>query len=174
MRRVAGFTALVLLALSACDRQQNVITETDPFVVYNVPTPQGGKNVVLQKSRSFAEENGMRMYSSEQHFADDEYSVLLTKTDTNIAAANVLRGSHTNVSAYSRGTPTDAQRKLVARYMCAVMNHMCPRTTLQSGQPDSSGRIPVTADFSDSELDLRLPQQLNRRTGSANAEPGPL
>lgn len=113
----------LLLFLPACNRQKDVITEVDPFVVHTVPTPTDGKRGVLSRARQFARDNGFRMYSAEDHFSEHDYSLLLTKPGLNINALNVLHERKSVVRAYSRGQPDAAQLLLVRRYMCAAMNY---------------------------------------------------
>lgn len=115
----------IMAFIASCDRRDDVIIDKSPFIEVLVPTPPDGGVGVVNRSKKFAQQNGMRFQYSFQHFSDGEYSVRLLRRDFNIATDNVLRDRKTIVNAYSRSEPTEAQRQLASEYLCTVMLHRC-------------------------------------------------
>lgn len=115
---------LIALTLVGCGSDPAVIHDTDPFLTVDVQAPYRSEADILNRSGDFAGQHGMKLESSTSHFEAGEYSALLKRVDLNIFVSNVGRGRTTLLSAYVRGKPTDAQRRLVEDYQCKVF-YLC-------------------------------------------------
>ena len=111
---------VLFLMLVGCGSDPEVILDTDPFLTAQIPNPPDDEAGILKRSSDFARQNGMKIEQSTSHFEAGEYSALLKRSDLNIVISNVGRGRTTYLTAYVRGNVTDAQRKLVGQFQCAV------------------------------------------------------
>jgi hypothetical protein len=136
MWRLARSSAIAMLYLigDGCDQSGDFITETSPFYSKRIATPPDGHEQIAQRAKRFAQQYQMKLHYVPGHFTPKEYSISVTRLDTNIVATNIKSGKFTIITAYSRKTPSEESRHLVSNFVCAVMlqTEACEKSNKES------------------------------------------